>query len=147
MADRAAGENARPTPRSSSAVDLHDFFAPQPTSTSRLPDPEPLLRNLTIIALEVFAGVREIDQLARWLTEDAFRKLATRANLATRARSARGVAATRPVHTVVRVRHDSPADGVVEAVVIVSGPARTRAVAVRLEGLDSRWRATSLSLL
>lgn len=147
MAHHASGESARPTPRSSSSVDLHEFFAPQPTSTSRLPDPEPLLRNLTVGILEVFAGVREIDQLARWLTEDAFRKLATRANLATRARSARGLPATRPVHSIVRVRYDAPADGVIEGVVIVSGPARTRAVAVRLEGLDSRWRATSLALL
>ena len=41
----------------------------------------------------------------------------------------------------------SPADGVVEAVVIVSGPARTRAVAMRLEGWDGRWRANSVALL
>ncbi|WP_240658960.1 Rv3235 family protein, partial [Microbacterium sp. CPCC 204701] len=27
------------------------------------------------------------------------------------------------------------------------GPARTRALAVRLEGMDGRWRATSLALL
>jgi hypothetical protein len=36
---------------------------------------------------------------------------------------------------------------VVEAVVIVQGPARTRAVAMRLEGMDGRWRATSLAVL
>jgi hypothetical protein len=35
----------------------------------------------------------------------------------------------------------------VEAVVIVAGPARTRAIAIRLEGMDRRWRATSLALL
>jgi hypothetical protein len=36
---------------------------------------------------------------------------------------------------------------VVEAVVIVCGRARTRAVAIRLEGLDSRWRATAINVL
>jgi hypothetical protein len=36
---------------------------------------------------------------------------------------------------------------VVEAVVIVRGRARTRAVALRLEGLDQRWRATAINVL
>ncbi|MFT4306550.1 MAG: Rv3235 family protein [Microbacterium sp.] len=124
-----------------------DYFAPQPTSTSELPDPVPLLRNLTTGVLEAVAGVRDLDQLARWLTEDAYHGLLTRVNLATRARSARGVPAARPVHSILSVRHDAPADGVVEAVVVVAGPARTRAIAIRLEGLDRRWRATSLALL
>jgi hypothetical protein len=51
------------------------------------------------------------------------------------------------VHTILSVRHSAPADGVVEAVVVVSGPARTRALAMRVEGVDGRWRATSLALL
>jgi hypothetical protein len=40
-----------------------------------------------------------------------------------------------------------PRDGVVEAVVIVRNRVRTRAVAIRLEGLDSRWRATAINVL
>ena len=91
--------------------------------------------------------MREVDQFSRWLSEEAYRKLLVRSNLAARARSARGVAARRPVHALLSVRTQSPADGVVEAVVIVQGPARTRAVALRLEGTDGRWRATSLGLL
>jgi hypothetical protein len=129
------------------AAELSEFFAPQRTPSTALPAPEPFLRNITRGVLEVLAGVREVDQLARWLTEDPYRKLVTRANLATRARSARGVPARRPVHAILSVRHSSPADGVVESVVIVQGPARTRAVALRLEGMDGRWRATSLALL
>jgi hypothetical protein len=42
---------------------------------------------------------------------------------------------------------NEPRDGVVEAVVIVHGRARTRAVALRLEGLDNRWRATAINVL
>ncbi|MFT4220502.1 MAG: Rv3235 family protein [Microbacterium sp.] len=128
-------------------VDVQEFFEPQPTPTTALPDPEPFLRNLTRGVLEVLAGVRDPEQLARWLTEDTHRRLMIRANLAVRARSARGIPATRPVHTIASVRHTSPADGAVEGVVIVSGPARTRAVALRLEGIDGRWRCTSLALL
>lgn len=129
------------------ARELSEYFAPQRTSAESLPDPEVFLRNLTRGVLEVLAGVREVDQLARWMTEDAYRKLLTRANLATRARSARGVPASRPVHAILSVRYSAPADGVIESVIIVAGPARTRAVAVRLEGMDRRWRATSLALL
>ena len=96
------------------AAELNQYFAPQRTSTADLPDPETFLRNISRGVLEIFAGVREVDQLARWLTEDAYRKLVTRANLAARARSARGIPAKRPVHQIVSVRHSSPADGFVE---------------------------------
>jgi hypothetical protein len=138
---------ASPAPRTDGRIYSGDYFAPQPTSAADLPDPVPLVRNLTGGVLEALAGVRDIDQFARWLTEDAYRALLTRVNLATRARSARGVPAARPVHVILSVHHSEPADGVVEAVVIVAGPARTRAVAIRLEGIDRRWRATSLALL
>lgn len=126
---------------------LHEYFAPQPTSTAALPDPAPLLRGLTQGVLEVLAGVREVDQLARWFSEDAFRTLVSRANLSARARSARGVPPARPTFVILSIRVTEPADGIIEAVVVVAGPGRTRAVAVRLEGLDRRWRATSLAVL
>lgn len=126
---------------------LHEYFAPQPTPAADLPDPVPLLRSLTQGVLEVLAGVREIDQLARWFSEDAFRSLATRSNLAARARSARGVAPARPTFGIRSIRTSEPADGVVEAAIVVASPGRTRAVAIRLEGMDRRWRATSLAIL
>lgn len=138
---------ARSDRRAGSALEVAEYFAPQRSSTDQLPDPAALLRNLTIGVLEVLAGVREVDQLARWLDEDAYRALVTRANLTARARSARGVPATRPTHRILSIHCTSPADGVAEGVVISAGPARTRAVAIRLEGWDGRWRATSLALL
>ena len=146
MATTPAG-TARVPYASRSSAQVAEFFAPQRTPSTELPASDPFLRNLTLAVLEVFAGVREVDQVARWLTEDAYRKLVVRANLATRARSARGVAAKRPVHTIISVHESSPADGIIEAVVIVRGPARTRALAMRVEGMDGRWRATSLALL
>lgn len=139
--------HARAYRASDEAFELSEFFAPQRTSTTALPDPEPFLHNLTRGVLEVFAGVREVDQLARWLAEEPFRKLVTRTNLASRARSARGIPAARPVHQILRVMWSTPADGVVEGTIIVQVPTRVRAIAVRLEGMDGRWRATSLALL
>ncbi|CAD5138728.1 MULTISPECIES: Rv3235 family protein [Microbacterium] len=126
---------------------LAEYFGPQPTPADELPDPVLLVRSLTQGALEALAGVREVDQLARWFSEEAYRSVVTRANLAARARSARGVAPTRPTFVIRTVRVTHPRDGIVEAVVVVAGPGRTRAVAIRLEGLDRRWRATSLAIL
>lgn len=122
-------------------------FAVQPTSSVDLPDPVPLLESLTRGALEVLGGVREAEQLIRWFTEDAYRSLLVRANLSARARSARGAAPARPVFQILSTRTCEPADGIVEATVIVATPARTRAVAMRLEGLDQRWRVTTLAIL
>ncbi|MCI1017661.1 3-hydroxyacyl-CoA dehydrogenase [Microbacterium sp. C5A9] len=126
---------------------LHEYFAPQPTPRAELPDPLPILRSLTQGVLEVLAGVREVDQLARWFSEDAYRSLVTRANLSARARSARGVSPARPTFAILSIRVTEPVDGKIEAVVVVAGPGRTRAVAIRLEGLDRRWRTTSLAIL
>ncbi|MGF2948450.1 Rv3235 family protein [Microbacterium alcoholitolerans] len=126
---------------------LSEYFAPQPTSAADLPDPVPLLRSLTQGVLEVLAGVREVDQLARWFSEEAFRALVTRANLSARARSARGLAPTRPAFRILSIHQSSPVDSAVEAAIVVAGPGRTRAVAIRLEGLDGRWRASSLAVL
>lgn len=128
-------------------ADVEEHFAPQRTPSESLPDPEPLLTALTRGALEVLAGVREPEQLARWLTDDPYRSLVTRAGMAVRARSARRQPAMRPVYAIRSIRQSSPADGVIEGVVIVETPQRTRAVAMRLEGIDRRWRATSLSIL
>ncbi|MDX2377064.1 Rv3235 family protein [Microbacterium sp. LRZ72] len=141
------GARASPSRAGSAAEVTDEYFSRQRTPTTQLPDPEPLVANLARGVMEVLSGVREVDQLARWLAEDAYRKLVIRSNLAARARSARGVPATRPHHRVLSSRHMSPADGVVESVVVVAGPHRTRAIAMRLEGTDGRWRATSLALL
>ncbi|WP_345751160.1 Rv3235 family protein [Microbacterium rhizophilus] len=128
-------------------ADVEEHFARQRTPSDHLPDPEPLLTALTRGVLEVLAGVREPEQLARWLTDEPYRTLVTRAGLAVRARSARRQSVMRPIFAIRSIRHSSPADGVIEGVIIVETPQRTRAVAMRLEGMDSRWRATSLSVL
>ncbi|GLJ61086.1 hypothetical protein GCM10017576_12150 [Microbacterium barkeri] len=127
--------------------DVEELFAPQRTSSAELPDPAPLVAALTRGILEALAGTREVDQLARWLAEETYLKLVQRANLSRRARSARRLPAQRPVFTVRAMRQMAPADGVVEVVVIVAMPDRTRALAMRLEGLDRRWRATDIRIL
>lgn len=134
-------------PRVRRAREVHELFERQRASGDALPDPAPLLESLARGAVEVIAGVREPEQLGRWLTEEPYQNLLTRANLATRARSARGIAAKHPAYAVRSVRFSSPEDGVAEGVVVIDMRPRARAVAVRLEGFDRRWRATHLSVL
>jgi hypothetical protein len=127
--------------------DSDDFFGAQPATTSSLPDPTPLLENLTRCVIEVLAGARDLEQLARWVSDDVYRHLLKRVVLSTRARYAKGQKATRPSFFIGSTTVCEPRDGVVEAVVIVRNRVRTRAVAIRLEGLDSRWRATAIHVL
>lgn len=123
------------------------FFATQTSSRAQLPDPAPLLENLTRCVIEVLAGARELDQIARWVTDDVYRHLLKRVILAARARQVTGRAAARPTFIIGSTTLTEPRDGIVEGVVIVRGKARTRAVAIRLEGLDRRWRATAINVL
>lgn len=124
-----------------------EFFGHQPASTAILPDPAPLIENLTRCVIEILAGARDLEQISRWVTDDVYRHLLKRVVLSARARHAKGRPVVRPVFSIGTIRMCEPRDGVVEAVVIVSGRARTRAVALRLEGLDQRWRATAINVL
>ena len=124
-----------------------DFFDQQPTPSASLPDPRPLIENLTRCVIEILAGARELDQIARWLNDDVYRHLLKRVVLSSRARQAKGAAALRPSFAIGSVIVCEPRDGVVEASVVVRGRARVRAVALRLEGLDRRWRATAIHVL
>ncbi len=127
---------------------VHDeFFGHQPTSTSTLPDPQPLIENLTRCVIEILAGARDLEQISRWVTDEVYRHLLKRVVLSTRARDARGRTPVRPTFVIGSTTLCEPRDGVVEAVVIVRGRARTRAVAIRLEGLDRRWRASAINVL
>jgi hypothetical protein len=128
-------------------ADGDDFFMAQPARRVELPDPEPLLTNLARCILEVLAGARDVEQLTRWVTDDVFTSLLHRTVLAERARRVKGVAAARPALSVLSTHVSEPRDGVIEATVIVRNPARVRAVAIRLEGFDRRWRASAISVL
>jgi hypothetical protein len=124
-----------------------DYFGKQPTSSAQLPDPTTLVENLARSVLEILAGARELDQIARWVTDDVYNHLVKRVHISQRARTLKNVPALRPSFTVGRTLISQPADGVVEAVVVLHGKARSRSVAIRLEGMDNRWRASAVHVL
>lgn len=125
-----------------------EFFDAQPTPRSELPDPTETIERLALIGCEIIAGMRPVEQIGRWVTEDVYRVLAERSIAARRARNSSNDYRRAGAHIIVGLTVLSePRDGVVEGVSLVRIGQRTRAVCVRLEGLDHRWRASALALL
>ena len=147
VADRGERDSAVARQAQGAHLLPDEFFDRQPAPAHRLPNPEPLLENLTRCVIEILAGARDLEQISRWVTDDVYRHLLKRVVISARARQARGQRIARPTFTIGSTTTCVPRDGVVEAVVIVAGRARTRAVAIRLEGLDERWRATAINVL
>lgn len=146
---RSDDERPAPPPRAKrpSTPVVEAMFEPQRTPSSSLPDPGPLVRNLARCMVEILAGVRDPEQIARWLEPSVYTQLLARAVIAARARQASGRRAAMPTISMGSCRIDHPADGAIEAVAIVHTPARVRAVVMRLTGIDGRWRATELAVL
>jgi hypothetical protein len=111
------------------------------------PDPRPLLSNLALGVVEVLGGARDLEQVSAWVTDHVYRLLLREVVLRTRVRRARNLPVMRPAVAVGSVLTCEPRSGVVEASVVVLGRRRSRAVAIRLESTDSRWRATSIRVL
>ena len=93
-------------------------------------------------AVEVAAGMRPPTQLTRWATQEVRDALAQRGSLNRRARPGEGAR-----RTVVRsVRASHPTAGVTEASAVVTDGPRFRAVALRMEAFEGRWRVTALQI-
>jgi len=121
--------------------------APEPAAASGPPEPESTARALGLCVAEVLTGAREVDSIARWISDDVQRHLQQRAAVAAHARGSGQRARGRPVLRVGSVRVCRPADGVAEATVIVHTRSHARAVAMRLETRHGRWQATAIGVL
>jgi len=124
----------------SSASD-EQLFGPQSTGRGDLPDPEHWAAHLAQAVVEVMSGARQAPQILRWTTPEVYAVVARRA--AVSARRANGPARRAVVRSV---RVCEPADGVAEACAVVLDGPRVRALAMRLVGLDGRWRIEALQV-
>lgn len=116
------------------------FFEPQPTASSELPDAARYADRLVRLVLETMDGTRPSRQLHHWVEPSIHERL-TAAGVLARRRRVR----PRP-HRVLAVRVCEPVDGVAEVAVVVRTGGRTRAMALRLAGLDGRWLLTALEI-
>jgi len=110
-------------------------------------DPRPdQVQALAVLIFEVIEGLRGIAQLGTAITLGAARQLtAMRA-----ARQEQRAVLREPARHVSRAGHvrvDRPSAGVAEAASVVYVGERARAVAMRLEWLHLRWRATEIAVL
>jgi hypothetical protein len=106
--------------------------------------------NFTLRALEILHGSRDIAQIARWTSESVFLAMNKHVNAHVRKDSYTLAPSTTRIapHFVVGKPHlFSPRDGVIEACIVVQGNRRFQSVAMRIEGWDHRWRATSFAYL
>ncbi|WIB41498.1 Rv3235 family protein [Curtobacterium sp. MCLR17_058] len=121
--------------------------APEPAVATGPPDPATTARALGLCVAEVLTGAREVDSIARWISDDVQRHLQQRAAVAAHARGSGRRARGRPVLRVGSVLVCRPAAGVAEATVIVHTRSHARAVAMRLEERHGRWQATAIGVL
>ena len=131
------------TPSAMRLVAPRDPFAARPTARDALPDPEVWARRLLTTMFEVVAGRRPPRQLT------ALASPAVCAGFTGAGRRGRGLArlvAASPVPQVRSVHVGEPADGVAELAVTLQVRGRVHAVAMRLEGLDGRWRCVKLEV-
>lgn len=129
----------RPLGRLSSVPALHEPAIPEPSPQ--------FLRALAVQAHEAIEGRRPLLQLGPWVTRDlAHRLAALRALREERRRVFRDTrlrAAPHPGNVYLsRVRPDAA-----ESTVLLHWSERTLAVAIRIEYLRNRWRATELAVL
>jgi hypothetical protein len=124
-------------------------FGRQHTGTAELPDARAWCARLAQAIVEVTAGARPVSQLRRWTSDCVYADLRRRVPTPARHEPARRLAhpsgppSRSP--TLRSMRVCEPADGVVEASLVVDRGRRAIALALRLEGADGRWRCTVLS--
>lgn len=145
-----SGFNEPNKPKKFVTIRANEQFDPQHTPSSLLPDPRVFSLNVTHRALEVLTGSRDLAQIGRWVTEEVYHSLNERVNQRILTLSLLPLEQRRqpaPVFTLFSPMLKTPRDGVVEGNVLVRSAYRVRAVALRLEGFDYRWRVASFTLI
>lgn len=128
-------------------IESDEYFGVPEVSVAELGNPEPVLAFLAQAVIETLAGIRDVEQSARWLSDSVYQQLKQTALSANRTRAAQQIKVMRPNLSLGKITHFSPRPGVTEGVVIVHNRGRARAVAIRLEAYNGRWRAKRLAVL
>jgi hypothetical protein len=125
----------------------HLEFGPDLPETQPLRRPQVFIAAIATAVNEVISGVRSVDQLHGFLDEHVYESLKRRAVSRAQYRLANNKRPQVQPTDVVRVRFQYPAEGVIESVVVLSTGRRTKAVAIRLEGVHNVWRATNIGFI
>jgi hypothetical protein len=108
-------------------------FTVRPTGRNDLPAVSQWSMRLVQALIEVVNGVRPISQLLRWVTPEVMSALQSQIQR-------KGF----PKFSVRSINVHETDDGVAEVSAVFGSTNRSFAMALRLEGLDGKWRATSI---
>jgi hypothetical protein len=108
-------------------------FDVRPTGRKDLPPVRQWSMRLVQALIEVVNGVRPSSQLIRWVTPEVMSALQVQL-------SRKGF----PKFVVRSINVHETDDGVAEVSAVFGSTNRSFALAMRLEGLDGKWRATSI---
>ena len=111
----------------------NDTFDQQVTSSSDLPPAQQWATRLVHGVVEVINGVRPATQLTRWITPEVMTQVQSRIMMK-----------NMPRFNIRSIHVTQTDDGVAEVCSVFGTVNRSFAMAMRLEGLDGRWKATSL---
>lgn len=115
---------------------------PAPVRRDALPQPGAWGRRLLVALIECAAGRRQLQQLGSLVSFSVGRGLAAEFERAAQHGTRHWLRAA----TVRTVRASEPADGVAELCATVATGERVRAIALRAERQQGRWRCTRLQL-
>ena len=90
---------------------------------------------MILSVLEIWAGKRSPNQLARWCHSKVYQELV------------KSVRTQSVVGKLRKIHIREPLDGLCEATATVRFNERLRSIAIRLEGVDGRWLCTELKLI
>lgn len=108
--------------------------------------PENLLAVIGKAYLEVLAGVRRPEQLARWLSDKAYYELRDKAHREARSRQVTG-ATTLPSIVVKQSKTFATVKDGYQGVLLVKISGATKAVSIRARNIHQRFRVTELEVL
>jgi hypothetical protein len=122
-------------------------FGPELPQTPPLQNTTAHLVRIATAINEVILGTRPVEQLSKHLDEHVFESLRTRSSARAQARMRDRKKVVIAPTDVIRVRYQSPAENVIESVVLLSDRKRAKAITIRLEGQNGSWRATNIGFL
>ena len=114
--------------------------------TKQQPDPAKFFAQISAAYVEVLAGVRRPEQLARWLSDKAYYDLCQRARRESRARQLTRIN-NRPDIVLRKSKTFLTDFNSYQGVVVLQISGNTRAVSVRAELIHARYRITDLCLI
>lgn len=109
-------------------------------------DPPRLFAEISQAYVEILAGVRRPEQLARWLSDKIYYDVCQRAKREAMQRSLTG-ANTRPEISLRKSKTFLTDENGVEGVVLLRVSGTTKAVSIRAELIHERFRVTELRII